>query len=98
MKVSKGYYGWTAESAHVIEGKQIVSLLTMKRSNGQLVTTATGMLCDGIARSTVIFQDYHKDVAVSKPGRVTEKAVTAQHESIDILAIMAEVREFYGLA
>jgi hypothetical protein len=98
MKVYKAYHGWVAKSDHVIEGNRILKLLTMKHNNGQLITTATAIIREGNVEHLKVFRDYYKAVVKTDCKRVTQKAVEEQHKTVDVDALMVEVKNFYQIA
>jgi hypothetical protein len=83
--IRKGHYGWMAKTT---TKKQIKGydweITTMKRSSGDLVSTATGGKSeDKGSYSTFMyspFEDPSYRLVSSKPKMVNEKAVTKQHE------------------
>jgi hypothetical protein len=83
--IRKGHYGWMAKTT---TKKQIKGydweITTMKRSSGDLVSTATGGKSeDKGSYSTFMyspFEDPSLRLISSKPKMVNEKAVTKQHE------------------
>lgn len=77
--IAKSHYGWRAETTVELGGNRILNFVTMKRSNGALVTTANCGRSDGNFFSFVIFQDFSERVITETPARVTEKVVTDQH-------------------
>jgi hypothetical protein len=84
-RIGKGHYGWTAKTT---TKKQINGydweITTMKRSSGDLVSTANGGKReekDTYATFTFSpFEDPSFRLVSSKPKMVNEKAVTKQHE------------------
>lgn len=95
----KSHYGWKAESnVDLFEGK-VLNIVTMKRSSGQLVTTANAAqdLGDG-SISYMMFQDFRVNVVSSSPKRVNEKVVLEQHNGVvqNIADVVAQAKAFYG--
>jgi hypothetical protein len=78
MKVYKTPYGWKAKSFIKQDGI-LWDTITMKRSNGQLVSTATECTYDGIA-ITIQWDAKRKQPVIHDAKRVTEKAVKEAHE------------------
>ena len=95
-RIYKGYYGWTAETAIDLPANRVLTILTMKRSNGQLETTASVGTKDNGFVSHLVHQDYYKSLIIDSPKRVTEKVVQQQHDSVDIEALIEQVSKFYG--
>jgi hypothetical protein len=95
-RVYKGHHGWTAETAIDMPDNRVLTILTMKRSGGQLETTASVGTKDNGFVSHRVHQDYHKRLIVDSPKRVTEKVVQQQHDSVDITALTEQVLKFYG--
>ena len=92
------YKDWVAESQVMISNNLVLDFRTSKHFSGQLVSSASvGKLENGF-RSHMLYQDYHANMIVTKPSRVTEKVVMAQHDSIDFEWIIAEACKFYQVA
>lgn len=93
----KGYYGWSAESAIKLSDTHVLKILTMKRSSGALVTTASVDKIEGEMLAHTMYQDFHKQVVSNRPARVTQKVVEAQHNGIDLEPLIKEAKEFYKI-
>jgi len=84
-RIGKGHYGWKAKTT---TKKQIKGydweITTMKRSSGDLVSTATGGKSEDKGSYSTFtyspFEDPSLRLISSKPKMVNEKAVTKQHE------------------
>lgn len=97
--IRKNYYKqWVAESQVMISNNLALEFRTSKLSNGQLVSSASVGKIEKGFRSHTLFQDYHVNMIVSQPSRVTEKVVMAQHQAIDFEWIIAEACKFYNVA
>ena len=79
--------GWYARSNMDLDGNQLLNVRTYKTDKGVLRTYAS--VCtkvEGGTRHIMGFGtsggDFSETLAASKPARVTEKVVTAQHESV----------------
>lgn len=88
---------WKAESEKEFNGR-VLKLLTMRRSNGELVTTVQAVKNDGAFTVYRPFYDYNQTLHRERV-RLTQAACTAQHlkwhERLDELAVDAE--RFYTL-
>jgi hypothetical protein len=89
--------GWVARSKVALTDKMVLELITMKRSGGQLATTATvGRVENGFV-SHIVYQDFSKVVATSSPGRITQSTVETQHNAVDVDAVVQQARTFYKM-
>ena len=94
--IRKGHFGWTAETTIDLPNNRVLTITTMKRSGGSLMTTASvGTRSDGFI-SHMMYRDMNKVVASSNPARVTEKVVLAQHNSVEIEEIKQDAIAFYS--
>lgn len=93
----KGYYGHQAETGMDLPDNRFLKITTMKRSSGNLATTATVGKSSGNSFSFVVFQDFTKTL-VNEKVRVTEKAVKNQHDKVleNLDALKAEIAEYYS--
>ena len=93
----KGYHGNQAESGVELPDNRFLKITTMKRSSGNLATTATVGKSSGNSFSFVVFQDFNKTLANEKI-RVTEKAVKNQHDKVleNLDDLKAEIAEYYS--
>ena len=98
MQITKSLHGWRAESQIPVPDSpdKVLVLLTLRRSNGQLVTTANVNIVEGKFLSHRMFHDFSKRVD-SELVRVTEKAVATQHERAcaNLPQILEEVKNHY---
>lgn len=78
-RIAKSHYGWRAQTHIDLGAGRVLDVVTLKRSNGALVTTAQCGKTDGNFFSFVMFQDFSERVITETPARVTEKVVTDQH-------------------
>ncbi|WP_288639143.1 hypothetical protein [Comamonas kerstersii] len=98
--------GWNAVSQFELSARRVLKIRTCKRSIGAgLQTTAsvwhdTG---DGSMRHAMGLGtgcgDFSQTLMLTQPKRITEKAVTEQHESIlrELASIRVKVEQFYAL-
>ncbi len=89
---------WSATTditiGHSTAGRRELTINTTKSSSGVLVTIASvGHVKDGM-RCWVVFQDFSKRIAATRPARCTSKVVEAQHaealKGIDALIVEAK--------
>ena len=94
---TNGYYGHNIETKIDLDNSRLVTISTMKRSSGLLVTFASVGTRNGDFISSIMFQDFTKNLASQKV-RVTEKAVRLQHQqALDgIESLLAEIEDFYS--
>ena len=78
-QIYKSHYGWRAQTTIDLGAGRVLDVVTLKRSNGALVTTAHCGRSDGNFFSFVMFQDFSERVITETPARVTEKVVADQH-------------------
>lgn len=91
------HYGWKSETAVVVDDTHEIRIVTMKRSNGFLVTNATRMKVENDMVSYMMFSDFSKNYKLTDV-RCTEKNVIAQHNAVlaDIEIIKADCAAFYA--
>lgn len=95
------YDGLKATTDISLSDKLELRILSYKRSNGDLVTTATVSTVErsgGYAtRSHKLFTDYNKTWLESKVSRLTEKVLLSQHNNVleQLEAIKEDVKNFY---
>jgi len=94
-RTTKGYYGWSSKSEVALPNGKAIRFVTMKRSSGDLVTSAQVGTVDDYSFTTIMFQDFSKNIIKTKPARVTAKVVEAQHAMIDVDMVLAQVNAFY---
>lgn len=100
-RIRKGIHGWTAETDHRIGDDRVLSILTMKRSDGSLTTTATVHRLETLRgmpmKSFAFGKDFHKAM-LTEQVRCTEKAVAKQHADVlsHISTIKAAVEFHYA--
>lgn len=87
---------WQSETSMDIDACKALVILTMKRSNGALVSTASVHQKDGPFLSHTFGRDYRVNLADRKV-RVSESAVAAQHaEALGLLdVVLASVQKHY---
>lgn len=98
----KSYHGdWRSTSVVEIgasnAGWRQLEISTSKNSSGALVTLASvGHVKDGM-RCWVVFQDFSKRIAVTRPARCTSKVVELQHAEAlkGVDALIAEAKAHY---
>ncbi len=78
-QIHKSHYGWRAQTTIDLGAGRVLDFVTLKRSNGALVTTAQCGTSDGNFFSFVVLQDFSERVITETPARVTEKVVADQH-------------------
>ncbi len=95
-RVYKGRCGWTMETSVELGNNRQLNVLTMKRHNGDLVTSASVGIHDGDFISHRVHQDFSKRL-MSEKVRVTENRVILQHKSAieNLDDLIAEANEFY---
>lgn len=86
---------WKADDDLDIGDKRRLKVSTFKRSNGNLVTTATVATVDGVWESHALYVDFSRTLEVSSPKRITSKAVEIQHGKHPIESIKEEALAFY---
>lgn len=98
--------GWLSESVIPLgvdteEGAMQISISTMKRYSGNLVSIASVQYKkpDGCV-TFIVFQDYSKAIGSVKVARVTAQACEAAHKAAleKLPEVMAEVKKQYNLA
>ena len=98
MNITQDHYKqWRAETKLMLTNKLQLSIVTVKRSSGRLVTMASCGWRNGSFIEHVIYQDYTSTVSSSMPKRVTRKAVEEQHLNVNIESLIAEASKFYQL-
>lgn len=97
-QIYKSHYGWRAQTTIDLGAGRVLDFVTLKRSNGALVTTATCGKSDGNFFSFVMFQDFNERVITETPARVTEKVVADQHRRalLQLDAIKARCAAHYA--
>ena len=95
--------GWQAETRVDLDGVKVLTILTMKRSDKSLTTTATVQTRESLRGmsmlSFVMGTDYHQTV-LKEDIRATEKSVAKQHETVlgHLSTIKDRIAEHYGEA
>jgi hypothetical protein len=89
---------WVAKTTIDLDNRE-VSITTRKTSNGLLNTFVSVGTREGMFVSHKMYQDFMKTYWSTNPKRVTEKAVTTQHN--DFLAtvlddVLVAIDEFYS--
>ena len=98
VTVSKDMRGaWRAENVIELGNNRILTISTHKTFSGNLVTTATVGKREGAFVSHMMFTDFSKQCALSKPARTTSKVVAEQHGNVMALKddIVREAVAFY---
>ena len=95
-RIYKCIYGWKAESQVELGNDRVLSITTMKRSSGALVTTASVGKREGMFISHMMFQDFNTSVETSTPKKVTQKAVETQHIGTVVEDLVAKAIAFYA--
>lgn len=91
-RVYKGYNGWVGRtSAYNFDGKDY-EITTMKRSNGKLWSNAQEGKFENGMFTYMVFQSPNINLIETKPSKVTEKAVSEQHDKA-----IAKFKEMKGL-
>lgn len=87
---------WQSETSMDIDASKVLVILTMKRSGGTLVSTASVHQKDGGFLSHTFNRDYRVNLADRKV-RVSESTVAAQHaEALGMLdVVLASVQKHY---
>lgn len=81
VSVSKGIHGWRAETCIELPNDRELCILTSKRHDGRLTSTATVSKRDGMWCSHTVFEDFAQTLTRSDL-RCTEKNVRAQHDMV----------------
>lgn len=80
ITVTKGYYGYFVTTQVPVGGDKAIEFTTMKRSGGNLVTTAQTVTVESAnCSSYMMFQNFSMTVINEKLPRVTSKVVADQH-------------------
>lgn len=91
-RIYKGYNGWVGRtSVNNVDGADY-EIVTMKRSNGKLWSNAQKGKNENGIFSYMVFGDDNTSLIETKPAKVTEKAVSEQHEKA-----IAKFKEMKGL-
>ena len=89
------FYGWKADTQVELGNNKVLTITTMKRSNGSLATIASVGIQEGMFISHFMFTDYNKTIDVTYPKKVTQKAVETQHLDIVIEDVIQDAIGFY---
>lgn len=93
--------GWESQTVIMLSDTHQFSVLTSRRYNGHVTTTASvgHVSADGCSVTYALFEDYMKTLHAQKYPRVTAKVIEAQHAAImqDIDNWVNEARAQYGL-
>jgi hypothetical protein len=88
-RTRKTPHGYITETHIPLSDSMQLSLTTMKRSTGNLTTTAVVTIREGMFFSHRVFHDYNKTLLTSRVARCTPKALEAQHaqalQSLDVI-------------
>jgi len=91
-RIYKGYNGWIGRtSAYNVDGTDY-EITTMKRSNGKLWSNAQEGKFENGMFTYMVFQSPNINLIETKPSKVTEKAVSEQHDKA-----IAKFKEIKGL-
>lgn len=95
--------GWNATSEMDLTGDQLLKIRSYRNDRGLLRTSATvHTKVEGGLRHIMGFGtsggDFSETLVVTKPARVTEKVISAQHESVlkTIPGILSAVQAHYA--
>jgi hypothetical protein len=81
--------GYMTETNIPLSDSMQLSLTTMKRSSGNLTTTAVVTIREGQFFTHRVFTDYSKTLLTSRVARCTPKALETQHaqalQSLDVI-------------
>lgn len=78
--VYKGFQGWTARTSVMDANGKDYEIVTMKRSNGKLWSNAQQGKFERGMFTFMMYQDPNMNLVETSPSKVTEKAVSEQHE------------------
>lgn len=95
-KTLKGDRGWFAESKIDLPNSKVLTILTMKRYSGKLITTASVSKIENGVATHAVYQDFTLAVAYSEPKHITAKVVEEQHNLIDVHDVIQKALVFYG--
>ncbi len=98
----RGREGWNAKSQLDLADNRVLQISTYKASNGSLRTSASVHLkVDGGLRHVFGYGtpggDFSETLVASKPARVTEAVVAAQHDSVltTLPGVLAAIEAHY---
>lgn len=94
------YSGWKAEDSFHIgdrDGKKLVLDITTTKYQGKLKTIAMVSHVSNGIKSTTLFQDFYTTVQEYDISRVTERAVTNSHSTVDTDHVIRIAKTFYGV-
>ena len=81
-RTRKTHQGYMTETNIPLSDSMQLSLTTMKRSSGQLTTTAVVTIREGQFFTHRMFHDYSKTLLSSRVARCTTKALETQHAQV----------------
>ena len=88
-RTRKTHHGYMTETNILLSDSMQLSLTTMKRSSGNMTTTAVVTIREGQFFSHRMFHDYNKTLLTSRVARCTPKALETQHaqalQSLDVI-------------
>lgn len=99
--VCRNHYGdWQQSTTIPMANNRELEILTMKRSSGNLLTTASVAIINpssnGFSSKTFEpFGDMNETLIKNRPSRVTSKVVEAQHAQVDLPEVYAKAIAFY---
>lgn len=94
----KSVYGWQATTYVPLLGRRALKILTMRRSNGQLLTTASVVLREESFETYTPFTDFNQAALSTTPARVTMGAVAIQQQRVldeALPGLLQQVSDFY---
>jgi hypothetical protein len=79
-RTRKTSHGYMTETNIPLSDSMQLSLTTMKRSSGNITTTAVVTIREGQFFTHRVFHDYNKTLLTSRVARCTPKILESQHE------------------
>lgn len=99
-KVFKNAYNnWQAETAVLLTEERLLKVSTLKRSSGEVCTTASCYKVEGNSLVSIPMgenKDFYKALQRAK-FRGTEKSVLEFHMKVNFEEIIAEARAYYNI-
>jgi hypothetical protein len=97
IKAVKSAFGWKVENYFPIDSTTRITICTMKRSSGPLITTVIGSQKEGAMWYYTVCKDYGMTWAATSCKRVTKLAVETQQAQVvaRLDQIKNEVADFY---
>ena len=96
--IKKTHYNvWRAETQIMLTDSLELSIVTMKRSSGSLLTTATcGHFKNGFIEHQM-YQDFNTNLERSNPKRITKNVVEEQHLKVYLPDVREWALAYYNL-